>query len=131
MTIDERLYYLGTIPHAQRSILLLSATMAFLHPINRSCVQNFYLHHPMTKGEDLCIQALLDLMISIASKWSAGSSVLLPATTLMDQAATFSAPGRDLICPLVLAEKLWELIEQVHEQPEMPLSEVVQDPSSN
>ncbi len=77
------------------------------------------------------MQVLLDVMMSFASKWNSGSSVLLPTTTLIEHATMSFTTGHEGLCPFRLAEKLWELIEQIHEQPDMPLSEVVQEPSCN
>jgi hypothetical protein len=128
---DERLGYLGSIPHAQRSILLVSAIMLVVHPRGAKLVEDIRRHHPELDGQHLCIQMLLDLMISIAgNKWNAGSSVLLPVASMIDQVVTRATEEPGAICPLALAEQLWELIELLHAQPDV-LTEVLADPSCN
>lgn len=131
MDLDERLSYLATVPHAQRSILLLSAAMLVVHPRGADIIEDVRRHHAELDGQQLCIQVLLDLMMSIAGKWNAGSSVLLPVASLLDQVVTRATGQPGAICPLALAERLWEMIEHLHDQPDQCLTGVMADPSSN
>lgn len=131
MKADERYAYLGSIPHSQRSILLLSAAMVVLHPKGSDIVQEVRRHHPGLDDEQLCIHILLDVMISIAGKWNAGSTVLLPVATLIEQMVEKAMDDTVAVCPLSLAEGMWAMIERLHEQPDMALSEIITVPSCN
>lgn len=131
MEPDERLRYLGTIPHAQRSILLLSAAMVVIHPRGAAIVEDVRCHHPGLDGQQLCMQVLVDLMVSIAAKWNVGSAALLPFASLIDQVVTRVTNDPGAICPLRLAEQMWALIERLHDQPDMTLSESLAEPSCN
>lgn len=131
MELDERLSYLGSIPHAQRSILLLSAAMLMVHPRGAELIRDIRSHHVGLDGQQLCVQVLLDLMISLAGKWNVGSSVLFPVASLLDQVVTRATGEPGTICPLSLAEQLWEVIERLHEQPVQCPAEAMADPSCN
>lgn len=119
MELDQRLRYLGTIPHAQRSILLLSAAVLALHPSGKPILQDIQQHHQELDGQELSIQVLLDLMISISGKWDAGSAVLSPLAALIGNAINEASEEIGPICPWSLAEQIWGLIEQVHDQQEL------------
>jgi hypothetical protein len=131
MELDERLSYLGSIPHAQRSILLVSAAMLMVHPRGADLVRDIRRHHAELDGQQLCVQVLLDLMISLAGKWDAGSSVLFPVASLLDQVVTRATNQPGAICLLSLAEQLWEVIERMHDHPGQCLAEAMADPSCN
>ncbi len=49
---------------------------------------------------------------------------------MIDQVVTRATDEPGAICPLALAEQLWELIEYLHAQPDL-LTEVIADPSCN
>ena len=131
MEPDERLSFLRSIPHGQRSILLLGAAMLMVHPRGGELIRDIRHHHAELDGQQLCMQVLIDLMISIAGKWDAGSSVLLPVASLLDQVVTRATGEPGVVCPAMLAEQLWALIEHLHDQPGRCLVEVMADPSSN
>lgn len=117
--LDERLRYIGALPHAQRSILLLTAAIIVQHPRGAGIIREIQQHRPDLDRQQLCTQTLLDVMISISGDWNSASGILLPVATLIEQAMMRSTEGNEAICPVLLAGQLWELIESLHETPEI------------
>ena len=114
---DERLRYLATIPHAQRTVLLLCASVVLAHPRGASIIKEIQRHHIDSDGADLCMHVVIELMISLAGKWDAGCAILLPLANVLDEAVHDAVAEVEPICPLDLAERLWAMVEQLHDQP--------------
>jgi len=131
MDSDPRLSYLGTIPHAQRSIVLLGAAMVLMQPHGSALVQELRRRHPTLEGQQFCIEALLDLMMSIAGKWHAGSAVLLPVAMSIGVNVNDAVEELGSLCPLALTEQMWELIEHLHHASEPALAGASAEPSCN
>jgi hypothetical protein len=128
--LDARVRYLESLPHAQRSILLVLASVVVQHPRGVDIIREIQAHHPDLDRQRLCIQVLLDVMISISGDWNSGSSLLLPVAKLIDQAIARAIDESEPICPVALAGQLWELIECVHERAEPP-AVLATEPSNN
>lgn len=131
MDCDPRLSYLGTIPHSQRSIVLLGAAMVLMQPHGSALVQELRRRHPTLDGQQFCIQALLDLMMSIAGKWHDGSVVLLPVAMSIGVNLNDVVEEMGTVCPSALTEQMWDLIERLHHEAEPALADATREPSCN
>lgn len=123
--------YLATILHAQRSIPVLSPALVVIPPRGAEIVQDVRCPHPGLAGQQLCMQVLLDLMVSLVGTWNVGSAAWLPVALLADPVVTRVTNDPGAVCPLPLAEQLWLRIERLHDQSEVTWLESLAEPSCN
>jgi hypothetical protein len=95
-------------------MLLLSASIAVLHPQGIALVQEIQKRYPHLAKNQLSLQVLLDLMICIARDWNSNSAILIPFAALIGRIVTKATHEPEEDCPDPLAQEMWEFLECIH-----------------